>query len=164
MQKLFQSICIWSRNPVLSRNCQEIKRRLRKIKKINNKEQKKSHALILGEKKKIILVRPSKRTESHVNYNLKDSFYIIVLLTFLKTDKPVSQGKYKCGILDRMKRIGTILKFVLNSLQFHAFKANSNVFLQSIQSPEGCEELSLLDSSSVIEIAMAIVEAAMEII
>lgn len=52
----------------------------------------------MGEKKIIILVRPSKRTESHVNYNLKDSFYIIVLLTFLKTDKPVSRRKYKCGI------------------------------------------------------------------
>lgn len=63
-----------------------------------------------------------------------------------------------------MKRIETILKFVLNSLQFHTLKANSNIFLQSIQSPEGCEERSLLDSSSVIEIAMAIVEAAMEII
>ena len=87
-----------------------------------------------------------------------------MFLTFLKSDKPALQGKYKHAILDRMKKIGTILKFALNSLQFHALRANSNVFLQSIQSPEGCEERSLLDSSSVIEIAMAIVEAAMEII
>lgn len=91
---------------------------------MKNREKKKNHTFILKKPQNNKKPFQSGLHQPHKLSFAKKSLYQH-LLDFFKKDIDLIHNLDT--ILDKMKRLQTILSFFLNSLQFHAFRANSNV-------------------------------------